>query len=279
MNHKDSDENNSIVLLRGGGDLASGVALRLHRVGIKVLITEVEQPLAVRRLVAFSEAIYQGSVNIEKLTARHIQNPKAALRVIATGEIPVIIDPDCESLHTPEFDVIALVDARMTKLPPDIGRDAAPMVIGLGPGFIAGENCHAVVETNRGHFLGRVIWEGPAEPNTGIPGKVGSKQVNRVLRAPTDGILRTKFRIGEPVKTGDILADVSGEPVVASFDGILRGMLPDAFVVHVGMKIGDLDPRNDASYAVTVSDKSLAIGGGALEALLTRPEIRSRLWI
>jgi xanthine dehydrogenase accessory factor len=268
----------SIILLRGGGDLASGVALRLHRGGIKVVITELPQPLAVRRLVAFSEAIYQGSTYIEGVTARHIRQPTDIMGVLSVGEIPVLIDPDCGILNTVEFGVVALVDARMTKKPPNLGLDAAPIVIGLGPGFIAGDNCHAVIETNRGHNLGRVIWKGPPEPNTGVPGLVGEKQIDRVLRAPTDGILQTRREIGDRLTVGDLIAKVSGEPICAPFNGVLRGLLRHGFPVKHGMKIGDLDPRNDISFAVTVSEKSLAIGGGVLEALLTRPDIRSNLW-
>jgi len=268
----------SIVILRGGGDLASGVALRLYRVGIRAVITELAQPLAVRRLVAFSEAVYQAKIQIEGVTARNVSRPEDILRVISNGEIPVIVDPECNLLDTNEFEVVALVDARMTKKPPELGMDAAPLVIGLGPGFTASENCHVVIETNRGHFLGRVIWEGSPEPNTGVPGKVGGVQADRVLRAPTDGILRLHMDIGKRVFTGDLIANVSGKGILAPFDGILRGLLRDGMVVKKGMKVGDLDPRNKPSYATTVSEKSLAIGGGVLEALLTRPEIRSKLW-
>ena len=267
-----------IILLRGGGDLATGVALRLHRVGISVVITELAQPLAVRRRVAFSEAIYQDSVNVEGVIARRVSQPVDAIRVIFSGEIPVLVDPDCSIRQAREFNTVAMVDARMTKQPPDLNLDSAPLVVGLGPGFVAGENCHAVIETNRGHFLGRVIWDGAPEPNTGIPGKIGDEQGDRVLRAPVDGILHNYLEIGEKAVAGDTLADVSGNPILAPVDGILRGMLRDGMCVKQGMKIGDLDSRNDARNTLTVSEKSLAIGGGVLEALLTRPEIRSMLW-
>jgi xanthine dehydrogenase accessory factor len=267
-----------IILLRGGGDLATGVALRLHRVGISVVITELAQPLAVRRRVAFSEAIYQDSVNVEGVIARRVSQPADAIRVIFSGEIPVLVDPDCSIRQAREFNTVALVDARMTKQPPDLNLDSAPLVVGLGPGFVAGENCHAVIETNRGHFLGRVIWEGAPEPNTGIPGKIGDEQGDRVLRAPIDGILHNYLEIGEKAVAGDPLADVSGNPILAPFDGILRGMLRDGMCVKQGMKVGDLDSRNDARHTLMVSEKALAIGGGVLEALLTRPEIRSMLW-
>ena len=171
-----------------------------------------------------------------------------------------------------------MIDARMIKRPPEIGREAAPFVIGLGPGFIAGENCHAVVETNRGHHLGRVIWDGQAEANTGIPGKVGEKQIERVLRAPKDGVLNPRKQIGDILQRGDVIAIVEDEKIVAPFDGVLRGLLRDQHPVTKGMKVGDLDPRNDPAYAYTVSDKSRSIGGGVLEALLTQEEMRTKLW-
>ena len=267
-----------IVLLRGGGDLASGVALRLHRSGIKIIITELAQPLALRRSVAFSEAIYQDEITIEGLTARRAANVGDALNLITSGYIPVMVDPGSDIRYDPRFRLIAMIDARMTKRPPDLGTNAAPFVIGLGPGFIAGENCHAVIETKRGHFLGRVIWHGNPIPNTGIPGVVGDQQHDRVLRAPADGELRTAYLIGSQLESGSSIAEVAGIPIMAPFDGVLRGLLPDGISVRRGMKVGDLDPRNDPSYTYTVSDKSLAIGGGVLEALLTNPDIRGKLW-
>jgi xanthine dehydrogenase accessory factor len=268
----------TIVLIRGGGDLASGVAVRLQRAGIKLIITELARPLAVRRLVAFSEAIYRGQITIEGVTGRCVQQPLEALRVILGGEIPVLVDPELDIRFAPQFELVALVDARMRKRPPDLGLEAAPLVIGLGPGFVAGENCHAVIETNRGHNLGRVLWEGAPEADTGVPGKVGDHQHDRVLRAPADGDLRALTEIGSQVAQGSLIATVAGEPILAPFDGVLRGLLRDGMAVKRGMKTGDLDPRNDPRYAVTVSEKSLAIGGGVLETLLTRPEIRVKLW-
>jgi xanthine dehydrogenase accessory factor len=267
-----------VILLRGGGDLASGVAIRLHRVGIKVIITELAQPTAVRRLVAFSEAIYQGSVNVEGVIARHVSKSEDFTNVLTAGEIPVLVDPTCSIRKTRALNIIALVDARMTKRPSVIGLNSPPLVVGLGPGFVTGENCHAAIETNRGHYLGRVIWDGAPEPDTGIPGKVGDTQTERVLRAPADGNLLVNHVIGDKVSAGSILATVSGEQILAPFDGVLRGLLMDGMHVRKGMKVGDLDSRIDFNYAVTVSEKSLAVGGGVLEAVLTKPEIRSTLW-
>lgn len=267
-----------VILLRGGGDLATGVGMRLHRCGIKVMITELAQPLAVRRRVAFSEAIYQESVNVEGIIARRVSKSEDLTSVIMAGGIPVLVDPTCSILETRALNIVGLVDARMTKRPSVIGLNSVPLVVGLGPGFVAGENCHAVIETNRGHYLGRVIWDGAPEPDTGIPGKVGDTQTERVLRAPADGILIVNHVIGDKVSVGSILATVSGKQILAPFDGILRGLLMEGMYVKKGMKIGDLDSRIDHNYAVKVSEKSLAVGGGVLEALLTKPEIRSLLW-
>ena len=265
-----------IVLVRGGGDLASGVALRLFRAGLLPVISEIPHPLAVRRLVSFSEAIYRGEISVEGVRARRVSSPEEAFRILALGCIPVLVDPEAESRHV--FRPRVLVDGRMTKLPPDLGLEAASLVIGLGPGFIAGENCHAVVETNRGHSLGRVIWRGTAEADTGLPEAVGGRQAERVLRAPTDGVLEARVEIGEVVEPGVEIAQVGGLPVVAPFRGALRGLLPAGLPVKAGLKIGDLDPRADPRLCRLVSDKSLAIGGGVLEAILSRADLRSHLW-
>jgi len=272
---------NSLILIRGGGDLASGVALRLHRAGLSLLITERPQPLAVRRLVSFAEAIYRGRFNVEGVLACRAEDLSQIEPILVNREIPVLIDPDCKKILSPGSPQVAplvIIDARMTKRAPHISMNVAPLVIGLGPGFIAGENCHAVIETNRGHFLGRVIWNGAPEADTGIPGAVANQQSARVLRAPLDGIFQTQAEIGTRVKAGQVIAEVAGEKITAPFEGILRGLLHDGLPVQGGLKVGDLDPRNDPRYAVQVSEKSLAIGGGVLEALLTHPEIRGRLW-
>jgi xanthine dehydrogenase accessory factor len=267
-----------IILIRGGGDLASGVALRLNRAGMKVVITELPKPLAVRRLVSFSEAVYQGEVEVEGVMGISVQRPEEAIQSLKDGQIPVIVDPECSLRHDPLFDILAVIDARMTKRSPDLGMDAARLVIGLGPGFEAGKNCHAVIETKRGHSLGRVIWTGPAETDTGIPGKVGGRQHDRILRAPSNGKFRNLVKIGSFVEKGQVIATVEEETIVAPFDGLLRGLLPDQFTVIRNIKIGDLDPRMDSRLAVTVSDKSLSVAGGVLEALLSQSEIRAELW-
>lgn len=266
----------SFVLLRGGGDLASGVALRLHRAGLRIAIIELEQPLMVRRSVSFAEAVYAGAIEIEGVVARRVQKVIVADAVAAEGEIPVLVDPKLESL--PTLAPVALVDARMTKRPPETDLGIAPLVVGLGPGFEAGKNCHAVVETMRGHSLGRVIWQGGAQPDTGVPGTIASQNSDRVLRAPADGRVEPLAEIGQRLKQGQPLARVGDAELTAPFDGVLRGLVHPSLEVKQGMKIGDIDPRNDPSYCWRVSDKSLSIGGGVLEALLTQPAVRSRLW-
>lgn len=267
---------NPLVLIRGGGDLSTGVAFRLWRAGFDVVVTEVAEPLAVRRLVALAEAVYAGEAEIEgELKGVRIDNASEARSVLRSGRIPVLVDPDlsCREVLQP----VAVVDGRMRKRPPEGAWAASPIVIGLGPGFTAGRDCHAVVETNRGHHMGRVYWKGQAEADTGIPETVGGHDVDRVLRAPCDGILTAEVHLAEPVKAGSHLARVGDGLVTAPFDGVLRGMVHDGVHVSGGMKIGDLDPRGVPDFCRQISDKSLAVGGGVLEALLTQQDIRGRL--
>jgi xanthine dehydrogenase accessory factor len=250
--------------------------MRLHRADIRVLITELPEPLVIRRLASFAEAVYAGEYTLEGITARHVVDWQDVHHAWEAGQIPVLVDPRAQAAA--KAMPVVLVDARMSKKPPDLGMDSAPLVIGLGPGFVAGENCHAVVETKRGHFLGRVIWNGPAQPNTGVPGTIGGRQTDRVLRAPTNGILEAHATIGDPLDSGQVVAEVAGKPIRAAFKGILRGLIQPGLQVKKGLKVGDVDPRADPSYCTTISDKALAIGGGVLEAVLTRPSIRSALW-
>ena len=263
---------NQRVLIRGGGDLASGVAVRLHRAGFEVLVTELPNPLVVRRTVSFAEAVFSQYVQVEEVTGRLAETYSQVSGILDQDEVAVMVDPDLA--HLAEFSPLVLVDARMRKRPPETGLEIAPLVIGLGPGFTAGKDCHAVIETMRGHFLGRVIWEGAALADTGIPDSVLGKDAERVLRAPEDGVLQSYKQIGDLISEGDLIARVNGEDLRAPFDGVLRGLVHDGLQVRVGMKIGDLDPRSDPVYTRLVSDKSLAIGGAVLEAILTRPEIR-----
>ncbi len=265
------------VLIRGGGDLASGVALRLHRSGMRVAITELAQPLVIRRTVSFAEAIYQGEMQVEGVIAQRVKSLTGIQDSWEEGVIPVLVDPDCTILK--EMDqasvrISALVDGRMTKSSPYLDLDSASLVIGLGPGFVAGENCHAVIETNRGHFLGRVIWEGSAQPNTGVPEGFGNQYHDRVLRSPVEGLFQSHAEICQHLDAGDLIAEVNGHQILAPFKGVLRGLLHSGLHVNKGFKVGDLDPRDDPSYCTLVSDKSLAIAGGVLEAILTSRTLR-----
>jgi len=263
---------NNRVLIRGGGDLASGVAVRLHRAGFKVLVTELPKPLVVRRLVSFAQAVFAGKTMVEEVQGTLVDSLTEAEKLIDEGQVAVMGDPEAEVLQG--FRPLVLVDARMTKRPPEVGRDAAPLVIGLGPGFTAGVDCHAVIETIRGHFMGRVMWQGSALKDTGVPESVMRKEGERVLRSPASGLLIAHAAIGDHLEEGQLIAEVGPEKVLAPFKGTLRGLVHPGLQVEERMKIGDLDPRDDPQYCTLISDKSLAIGGAVLEAVLTKPEIR-----
>lgn len=255
-----------LILLRGGGDLASGVALRLHRCGFRILVTELAQPLVVRRLVSFAQAVYQGEYMVEDVPCRLASNWNEAQVLLDQRVVPVMVDADSVVRLAAKPDV--LVDARMIKKTPDLGCSAAELVVGLGPGFTAGKDCHAVVETMRGHFLGRVYWQGGAIPDSRLPEAVGEFKAERVLRAPAEGILKNNKEIGERVKKDEPICEVAGQVLKAPFDGWIRGLLHDGLAVEKGLKIGDIDPRDDERLCRLVSDKALAIGGGVLEAIL-----------
>jgi len=259
------------VLVRGGGDLASGVVYRLVKAGFPVMVTELARPLAIRRAVAFASAVFEGEIAIEGVLARRVDDPAQARAVAAQGIVPVLVDEDGAALAALQPAVV--VDARMAKVNLGTARDDAPLVIALGPGFEAGEDCHAVIETNRGHYLGRVIWRGAAEPDTRQPGSVKGHVGDRVLRAPADGAVVPQAEIGDALREGDRVATVGGQPVVAPFDGVLRGLIHPSVPVRRGMKIGDVDPRGNRDHCFTISEKSLAIGGGVLEAILSAPQL------
>ncbi len=268
-----------IVLIRGGGDLASGVALRLHRCGLHVVVTELSQPLAVRRLVSFAEAVYTKACTVEGVEARLVSDwmdSLSVLQVFSKGRIPVLVDPDGKSAQA--LHPMVIVDARMRKCAPEPMRHNAVLYMGLGPGFVAGENCHVVIETNRGHSLGRVIWQGAAQSDTGVPEAMGQRQAERVLRAPADGVLTPLAQLGDSLEAGQPVFEVAGQVTAAPFTGVLRGLLHPSVPVHQGMKVGDLDPRGDPGVCTQVSDKALAVGGAVLEALLSRPELRKSFW-
>jgi len=263
------------VLIRGGGDLASGVAVRLHRSGFQVMVVELAQPLAVRRMVSFAQAVFSGSVQVEEIEGRLIDDPSLVNPTLASGAIPVMVDPDLKYLH--QVCPSVLIDGRMMKQPMDTDITRAPMVIGLGPGFVASIHCHAVIETRRGPRLGRVYWQGGADVDTGQPERVGDYTGERVLRSPNEGVIKVRIDIGEMVQAGQTIAEVDGKPVLAPFDGVIRGIVHDGLMVNKGMKVGDIDPRMDRELCFAVSDKALAIGGGVLEAVLSRDEFRRNL--
>ena len=254
-----------LVIIRGGGDIATGIALRLYRSGMAVVICETPAPTSIRRTVCFSEAVRQGTAEVEGVAAR-LTDLEGVPGLLGQGVIPVLADPagDCISSLSPDV----VVDAILAKRNLGTKITDAPVVIGVGPGFTAGEDCHAAVETMRGHYLGRVIYDGSPIPNTGVPGLIGGFAGERVLRAPTDGVFRQLLDIGAQVKMGDVAARVDGQPMVCTLDGVLRGILADGTPVHRGMKAGDIDPRCEKKHCYCASDKALAVGGGVLEAIL-----------
>ena len=262
-----------LVLIKGAGDIASGIALRLFRSGFSVVMTDLPSPTAVRRTVCFCEAIWRGTAVVEDVTGVFIpprdseEEMNLAVReCIAGGKIPVLADPEARCLSYLRPD--ALVDAVLAKKNLGTSITDAPIVIGVGPGFTAGKDCHGVVETMRGHYLGRVITEGSAAPNTGIPGNIGGYTVERVLRSPAEGIFRPVRRITDRVSAGETVAWVGDKPVTSRIDGVLRGLLMDGTPVTEGMKCGDVDPRCEKAHCFSASDKALAVGGGVLEAIL-----------
>ena len=251
----------SLIIVRGAGDIATGTLLRLKRCGFRVAALESPRPTSIRRTVSFSEAVYDGAALVEDVTARLVDTLPAE----NTEFIPILIDPDGETIRKSHPD--AVVDAILAKKNLGTRMDMAPATIGLGPGFTAGSDTHAVVETKRGHTLGRVIWKGSAIPNTGIPGVVGGYGIERVIHAPVDGTIHILRDIGLKVENGDIIATIGGTPVKAKIPGMIRGMLREGFPAWKGLKMADVDPREDADWH-TVSDKALAVAGGVLEALL-----------
>ena len=254
------------IVIKGAGDLATGVAARLWRSGFPVMMTEIEQPLTVRRSVSLSDAVYEGEITVEDMTARRAEGRTAVLKALDDGVIPVIVDPKAEIVK--EIKVFALIDAIMAKKNIGTAMDDAAFVVGLGPGFTAGVDVHAIVETKRGHTLGRVIRQGSAIPNTGIPGDVKGFGSERVIRAPTPGVLKGVLSIGTHVEKGDVVAYAGDTPIYAPISGMLRGLLHDGVFVKKGLKSGDVDPRDNQESCWTISDKALAIGGGVLEAVL-----------
>ena len=254
------------VLVKGAGDIATGVAYQLYQAGFRVLMTDVEKPTSIRRTVCFSEAIVKGKTTVEGVTAVRIDDVSEAERIIDEGMIPVIVDPkaSCNGV----FRADAIVDAILGKENLGTTIHDAPVVIAMGPGFCAGVDCHAVIETMRGHTLGRIYYKGSAKPNTGIPGMIGGYSLERILRAPVSGTFQQVRQIGDIVKAGEICAYVDGTPMATAIDGVVRGILPTGTIVTEGMKSGDVDPRGAVVNCYTISDKALCMGGAAVVALM-----------
>ena len=256
-----------LVVIRGAGDIASGIALRLFRAGMQVVMCDLAVPTSIRRTVCFSEAIRLGEVCVEDVRGVLCESAASALGEAAAGNVAVLVDPAARCVE--ELRPGVLVDAILAKRNLGTARDMAPVVVGVGPGFTAQVDCDAAVETMRGHYLGRVYYDGSPIPNTAVPGLIGGYAGERVMRAPADGVFEPCVEIGAQVKAGDVCATVNGEPMRATIDGVVRGLLQAGVPVREGMKSGDVDPRCHPEYIRSSSDKALAVGGGVLEAILS----------
>ncbi len=256
-----------LTVIRGGGDLGTGVAYRLHHAGFPIVVLEIAEPLAIRRAVALASAVGAGAVTIEDIEGRFVESEQVALEVARSGAVAVLVSPEIpDALH----ERFALVDARLAKR--NLGttiRDAA-VVVGLGPGFTAGLDCHAVVETQRGPHLGRVLWEGQAALDTGVPGTVGGESALRVLHAPAAGRVAWTAGIGDLVEANAVIGHVGRLPIQVAIGGVVRGLIAQGREVSAGLKIADVDPRGEVATCFEISDKALAVGGGALQAILSR---------
>jgi xanthine dehydrogenase accessory factor len=256
-------------IVRGGGDLATGVVWRLQRCGYDVVVTELAEPLTIRRTVAVSSAVRDGVVEVEGLIARRATVDRVG-STLAAGEVPILVAPTLGGLVA-DLGADVVVDARLAKRVLDTTITDAGLVIALGPGHVAGRDCHAVVETNRGHRLGRVIWHGTAEADTGVPGLVAGRGAERVLRAPIAGRVEWAVSIGDIVDAdeplGRVAHDASVAVIASPFRGTVRGLIAPGTTVHAGLKVADVDPREDPAACHEISDKALAIGGGVLEAV------------
>jgi xanthine dehydrogenase accessory factor len=259
-----------LVAVKGAGDLATGVMHRLFRAGFAVMATELPQPTVLRRTVAFAEAVTQGQMTVEDVTACRANSVEEVQAALANGFVPIVVDPSGIVLRQLQPQV--LVEATLSKYNSGITINDAPIVIALGPGYEAGKDVHAVIETNRGHNLGRVYLQGSAEADTGVPGTVGGYDSERLLRAPCAGRLYSVHGIGDHVQARETVAIVQSDdgtfPITAAISGILRGLVRDGLIVNTGMKVGDIDPRAVREHCFTISDKSRAVAGGVLEAIM-----------
>jgi xanthine dehydrogenase accessory factor len=258
--------NELIVLVKGGGEMATGVAHRLASCHFRVCMTETSNPQAVRRQVAFSEAIFDSEKEVEGIIAKRVESTDHISEVWREGKIPILIDPEAGVKDFLKPDV--LIDATLAKKNLGTKMTDAPLVIGLGPGFHAGEDVHLVVETNRGHDLGRILSNGEAEPNTGIPGAIGGYTEERVIRAPRGGKFNASRKIGDGVRVNEKVGMIENSAVRSRIAGVIRGLLRDGTEVWKGMKLGDVDPRGMKAHCHTISDKARTISGGVLQAIL-----------
>lgn len=252
----------SIAIVRGGGDLATGIIYRLWKIGFKVLCLEIPKPLVVRRTVSAALAVFEGKYVVDNMNVRLIKDLNA---IYSHDDVSIIIDPNGESIN--KIHPVIVVDAIMAKRNIGTNINMAPLVIGIGPGFVAKKDVHYVVETKRGHYLGRLIEEGAAIPDTGMPGVEMGYSIERLLRAPCDGYIENKKNIGDHVEAGDIVGIVGNEEVRTTIPGMLRGLIHPSVFVKKGFKIGDIDPRDIREHCFSITDKALAISGGVLEAI------------
>ncbi|NBK23387.1 MAG: EF2563 family selenium-dependent molybdenum hydroxylase system protein, partial [Spirochaetia bacterium] len=254
-----------LVVVRGGGDLATGVIIRLHRAGYRVIVLEIDKPSVIRRTVSFAEAMFSGEITVEGVSAKRVESVKQAFSVLEEGFVPILCDPAGATLS--EINPICIVDAIIAKRNLGTKITDAPLVIALGPGFEAGKDCDAVIETKRGHSLGRIIRKGSALPNSGIPGIIEGFGEERVLHSETSGIFTSSLAIGDLVTKGQVIAKVGEMEVIATIDGKLRGLLHNGLSVPPKFKIADIDPRSDQADHTTISEKAMAIAGSVLEVL------------
>lgn len=273
MKHKNGRDRGmrqqNLVIVRGGGDLASGVIYKLYQCGYRILILECEKPSAIRREVAFCDAVYDGIKEVEGVVCRRISGTEECEKIWEQGEIPLLVDEDASVI--PALHPAVVIDAILAKKNLGTSREMAPLTIALGPGFEAGKDVDFVVETKRGHQLGRIIRNGAAIPNTGIPGIIGGYGKERVIHAPVSGRIRNLSNIADLLEKGQTIAMIGNTPVAASLTGVLRGIIHDGYEVFQGMKIADIDPRKEEKQnCYTISDKARCIAGGVLEIIISK---------
>ncbi|WP_026478932.1 selenium-dependent molybdenum cofactor biosynthesis protein YqeB [Alkaliphilus transvaalensis] len=262
------NRDNNLVIIKGAGDIASAVAHKLVRCGFKVIMTEIEKPTCLRRTVSFANCIYEGTWEVEGIRAKKVKDSVEIEKVLAQGDIAVVVDDKCSIKNAVK--PITIIDAVLAKTNTGTQMGDAPLVIGLGPGFTAGEDVDLVVETNRGHNLGKVILVGKAEANTGIPGNIGGFSKERVLRASCHGRIYHIKRLGDLVMMGETVATINHIPVKTSISGVIRGLIYNGLEVQEGAKIGDVDPRGNRDWVYTISDKGRCIAGGVLEGIMMK---------